>query len=292
MAKLLLGKEVTSALNQKLLARSEALRAKGIAPKLAIVRCGEDPSQLSYERGAGKRAEATGVETEQVLLPENVTKEALAAKIRELNADVSVHGVLLLRPLPKHLKPFEHEICNTLAVEKDVDCMTDLGNAGVYIGSDTTFAPCTPQAVMELIEYYGISLTGKKAAVIGRSLVVGRPLAMMLMGKHATVTICHTRTKDVPAVTREADIIVSSAGVLKSLTKDFVREGQTVIDVSVNWDPDAKDGQGGIAGDAVFGEVEPIVDAITPVPGGIGAITTSVLMKHVIEAAERSCKGE
>ena len=282
MAKLLLGKEVTSALNQKLLARSEALRAKGIAPKLAIVRCGEDPSQLSYERGAGKRAEATGVETEQVLLPENVTKEALAAKIRELNADVSVHGVLLLRPLPKHLKPFEHEICNTLAVEKDVDCMTDLGNAGVYIGSDTTFAPCTPQAVMELIEYYGISLTGKKAAVIGRSLVVGRPLAMMLIARHATVTVCHTRTKNLEEICRRADMIVACAGSARMIGPSHVRPETVLIDVGINADGD------GICGDADYERISGIVSVITPVPGGVGSVTTSVLLKHVVESAERS----
>lgn len=289
MAKQLLGKEVTASLNAKLTERAEALKSKGIMPKLAIVRCGENPSDISYEKGAMKRAETIGIETERHLLPEDVTKEALIAKIEELNADDSVHGVLLFRPLPKHLKADQDEIINHLAAAKDVDCMTDLSNAGVYEGKDLGFPPCTPQACMEILDYYGYDLKGKNVCVIGRSLVVGKPAAMMLMKKNATVTVCHTKTVDVPSIARKADIIVTSAGVLGSLTKDYVAPGQTVIDVSINWDPKKKDGKGGIAGDAVFDEVEPIVDAITPVPGGVGSVTTSVLIGHVISAAERTC---
>jgi len=291
MAKLLLGKEVTAALNAKLQAKVAELKAKGIAPKLGIIRCGENPSDLSYEKGATARAELIGVEVQKFLLPEDVTKEALIDQIKAINADPSIHGVLMFRPLPKHLKADQDEICNTLDPAKDVDCMTDLSNAGVFEGrKDLGFPPCTPQACMEILDYYGINCKGKKAVVIGRSLVVGKPAAMMLMGKNATVTVCHTRTVDVPAEARQADILVSSAGVLKSLTKDYVRPGQIVIDVSINWDPEkvnSKGGKGAIAGDAVFEEVEPIVEAITPVPGGVGSVTTSVLIGHVVEAAER-----
>ena len=166
----------------------------------------------------------------------------------------------------------------------------DSGKAVHFDGKKLGFAPCTPAACMEILDHYGIDCTGKKAVVIGRSLVVGKPAAMMLMGKNATVTVCHTRTKDVPAVTREADIVISAAGVLKSLTKEYVRPGQIVVDVSINWDAEkiTSRGKGGIAGDAVFEEVEPIVDAITPVPGGVGAVTTSVLIGHVVEAAKRT----
>ncbi|MBE5997829.1 MAG: bifunctional 5,10-methylene-tetrahydrofolate dehydrogenase/5,10-methylene-tetrahydrofolate cyclohydrolase, partial [Lachnospiraceae bacterium] len=167
MARQLLGKEVTEALNAKMTARCEALKAKGIEPKLAIVRCGENPSDISYEKGAMKRAETIGVLTERILLPEDVSKEDLIAKIKELNADTSVHGVLLFRPLPKHLKPYQSEIENTLAAEKDVDCMTDLSNAGVYEGKELGFPPCTPQACMEILDYYGIELKGKNVCVIG-----------------------------------------------------------------------------------------------------------------------------
>lgn len=288
MAKQLLGKEVTAAMNEKLQAKVAELKEKGVTPKLGIIRCGENPSDLSYEKGAMSRAALIGVEVERFLLPEDVTKEALIAQIEALNADASIHGVLLFRPLPKHLKDVQSEICNHLRPEKDIDCMTDLSNAGVFMGKQLGFAPCTPQACMEILDYYGIDCKGKTAVVIGRSLVVGRPAAMMLMQRNATVTICHTKTLDTAAIARQADILVTSAGVLNSLTADYVRPGQIVIDVSINWDPTKKDGKGGIAGDADFAAVEPIVEAVTPVPGGVGAVTTSVLIGHVVEAAART----
>ena len=294
MAKQLLGKEVTAALNAKLQARVAELKEKGVTPKLGILRCGENPSALSYESGATKRAELIGVEVEKFVLPEDVTKQPLIAEIEKLNNDDSIHGVLMFRPLPKHLKADQNEICNKLDPSKDVDCMTDLSNAGVFEGrSDLGFAPCTPQACMEILDYYGIDCKGKNAVVIGRSLVVGKPAAMMLMGKNATVTVCHTKTVNTAEIARSADILVSAAGVLGSLTKDYVRPGQVVIDVSINWDAEkinSKGGKGAIAGDAKFDEVEPIVEAITPVPGGVGSVTTSVLIGHVIEAAERKAK--
>lgn len=291
MAKLLLAKEVNEKLNERITAQCAALKERGVNPTLAIVRCGERPDDLSYERGATKRAESLGVAVEKIVLSENISKEELLSVIDALNRNDAVHGVLLFRPLPKHLKADEDEICNRLDPRKDVDGMTDGSAAGVFAGKALGFAPCTPAACMEILDHYGIDCTGKKAVVIGRSLVVGKPAAMMLMGRNATVTICHTRTKDVAAEARAADILVSSAGVLGSLTKDFVRPGQIVIDVSINWDPEkinAKGGKGAIAGDAVFEEVEPIVEAITPVPGGVGAVTTSVLIGHVVEAAQRT----
>ena len=281
MAKQLLGKEVTAALNAKLQAQVEELKAKGVVPTLGIVRVGERPDDLSYERGATKRAELIGVEVEKFVLPEDVSKEDLLKVIDEINANDKIHGVLMFRPLPKHLKADQDEICNRLDPKKDVDGMTDLSNAGVFMGKSMGYAPCTPAACMEILDHYGIDCTGKKADIIRRSLVVGKPAAMMLMAKNATVTVCHTRTKDVPSVTREADILVSAAGVLRSLTKEYVRPGQIVIDVSINWD----EAKGGIAGDAVYEEIEPIVEAITPVPGGVGSVTTSVLIGHVVEAA-------
>ena len=291
MAKLLLGKEVTDAINQELCQRTAALRQRGVVPTLAIVRLGEDPSDLSYERGAEKRADLVGVTVQKYLLPANATKEAVLALIDQLNGEDSVHGVLLFRPLPAHLKQDQNEICNRLDPKKDVDCMTHMSNAGVFEGQALGYAPCTAAACMEILDYYGIDCKGKNAVVIGRSLVVGKPAAMMLMGKNATVTVCHTKTVDTAAICRQADIIVTAAGVLGSLTADFVRPGQVVIDVSINWDaqkPNAKGGMGAIAGDAVFDGVEPVVAAITPVPGGVGAVTTSVLMKHVVEAAEKA----
>ncbi len=269
MAKLLLGKEVTDALNANLQNRTAALREKGVVPTLGIIRVGADPSDLSYEKGATKRAELVGVDVKKFELPADATKEDVLKVIDQVNADDTIHGVLMFRPLPKHLKADQNEICNRLDPRKDVDCMTHMSNAGVFEGlNDLGYAPCTPAACMEILDFYGIDCKGKNAVVIGRSLVVGKPAGMMLMGKNATVTVCHTKT----------------------LTKDFVRPGQVVIDVSINWDENkinAKGGKGGIAGDAKFDEVEPIVEAITPVPGGVGSVTTSVLMKHVVEAAEK-----
>ena len=289
MAKRLLGKEVNEALVASLQTRTAALREKGVTPTLGIIRLGENPSDLSYEKGATKRAEEVGVAVKNYILPENATKEEVLAVIDEVNADASVPGVLMFRPLPKHLKNDQDEICNRLAPCKDVDSMTHMSNAGVFEGQDLGYAPCTPAACMEILDHYGIACKGKNAVVIGRSLVVGKPAAMMLMAKNATVTICHTRTVNTAEICRNADIIVTAAGVLNSLTKDFVREGQIVIDVSMNWNPEkiTTKGKGGMSGDCVFEEVEPIVEAITPVPGGVGAVTTSVLMKHVVEAAEK-----
>ena len=291
MAKRLLGKEVNEALVAALQARTAALKEKGVTPTLAILRLGENPSDLSYEKGATKRAEEVGVAVKNFVLPETATKEEVLAVIDQVNADDSIHGVLMFRPLPKHLKNDQNEICNRLDPKKDVDCMTHLSNAGVFEGlNDLGYAPCTPAACMEILDFYGIDCKGKNAVVIGRSLVVGKPAGMMLMGKNATVTTCHTKTVNTAEICKNADIIVSAAGVLNSLTADFVRPGQIVIDVSINWDENkinAKGGKGGIAGDAKFDEVEPIVEAITPVPGGVGSVTTSVLMKHVVEAAEK-----
>ena len=289
MAKQLLGKEVNEALVAALQKRTAALKDKGVVPTLGIIRLGENPSDLSYEKGATKRAEEVGVAVKNYILPETATKEEVLKVIDEVNADTSVHGVLMFRPLPKHLKADQDEICNRLAPCKDVDSMTHMSNAGVFEGQDLGYAPCTPAACMEILDYYGIDCKGKNAVVIGRSLVVGKPAAMMLMGKNATVTVCHTKTVNTAEICKKADIIVTAAGVLGSLTKEFVSEGQIVIDVSMNWNPEkiTSKGKGGMSGDCVFDEVEPIVGAITPVPGGVGAVTTTVLMKHVVEAAEK-----
>ena len=288
MAQLLLGKEVTASLNEEIRRKVAQLNEQGVTPKLGIVRIGEREDDISYERGATKRCETLGAAFEKFLLPADASEEEVLKVIQAVNEDDSIHGVLLFRPLPRHLN--EDKIVNALAVEKDVDGITDLSMASVFMGRGAGYAPCTPSACMRILDHYGIDCTGKKAVVIGRSLVVGKPAAMMLLGKNATVTVCHTKTRDVQAVAREADILVSAAGVLKSLTKDYVRPGQIVIDVSMNWDPDkvTSKGKGGMAGDAVFSEVEPVVEAITPVPGGVGAVTTSVLIGHVVEAAERT----
>ena len=292
MAKQLLGHPVAEALDQKSAKCAQTLKESGIVPTLAILRVGENRSDLSYEAGVMRRAETVGIAVRKTVLPETASKQEVLSAIDALNADKAIHGVLMFRPLPKHLKADTDEICNRLLPEKDIDCMTDLSNAGVFEGRrDLGFSPCTPAACMEILDYYNIDCTGKNAVVIGRSLVVGKPAAMMLLGKNATVTVCHTKTADLSGICRKADLIISAAGKLSSLTKDFVSPDQIILDVSINWDaekPNSKGGLGAIAGDAVFAEVEPIVGAITPVPGGVGAVTTSVLLSHVVTAAKRA----
>ncbi len=279
MAKQLLGKEVTAALNERIMAKVEDLKAKGIAPTLGIVRVGERPDDLSYERGATKRAETLGVAVEKFLLPADVTEEVLLDTIAQINANDAIHGVLMFRPLPKHLN--EDKICNALDPKKDIDGITDGSNAGVFMAKKMGYAPCTPAACMEILDHYGIDCTGKKVVVIGRSLVVGKPAAMMLIQKNATVTVCHTRTVDMPSVCREADILIVAAGRAGVVGKEYVKAGQIIIDVGINWN----DAEQKLCGDVAYAEVEPLVEAITPVPGGVGSVTTSVLIGHVVEAA-------
>lgn len=280
MAKQLLGKEVTAALNERIKADVATLNAKGIKPTLGIIRVGERPDDLSYERGATKRCETLGVEYKKYLLPADVSQEELLKVIDEVNKDDNIHGVLMFRPLPKHINQTVVE--NALAAEKDVDCQTDASLGGVFTGKKVGFPPCTPQACMEILDHYGIDCTGKKAVVIGRSLVVGKPAAMMLIKKNATVTVCHTRTVDMPSVTREAEILIVAAGRAGVVGAEYVSAGQTVIDVGINVNEEGK-----LCGDVDYAAVEPIVDAITPVPGGVGSVTTSVLVGHVVEAAMR-----
>ncbi len=280
MAKQLLGKEVNAALNERIKAKAAALEEKGVKPTLGIIRVGENESDLSYERGATKRCETLGVACKKFLLPADVSQEELLKVIDQVNKDDAIHGVLLFRPLPKHLD--QNLIENALDPAKDVDCMTDGSMSGVFTGKAIGFPPCTPQACMEILDHYGIDCTGKKAVVIGRSLVVGKPAAMMLIKKNATVTVCHTRTVDMPSVTREADILLVAAGRAGVVGAEYVKPGQIVIDVGINVNAEGK-----LCGDVDYAAVEPIVEAITPVPGGVGSVTTSVLVSHVVEAAAK-----
>lgn len=283
MAKQLLGKEVTAALNERIRAQAAELEKAGIAPKLAFVRVGERPDDLSYERGASKRCETLGVAYEKYILDEECTQEELMDTIHRLNEDDSVHGILMFRPLPKHLD--EDAVVAAMSPEKDVDGITDGSMAGVFMGTKQGFPPCTAQACMEILDHYGIDCTGKKAVVIGRSLVVGKPAAMMLLGKNATVTVCHTRTLDMPSVVKAADIVIVAAGRPGVVDGSYLSEGQIVIDVGINVDEDGK-----LCGDVLYEEAETIVEMITPVPGGVGSVTTSVLVGHVVEAALRKVK--
>lgn len=283
MAILLKGPEVTAALNAKLARQTAELKAAGIYPTMAMLRVGEREEDISYERGAVKRCQHVGVAIRQYVLPMEATQEAMLAVIQGLNNDPTVHGVLIYRPLPPHMD--DAVIRNALSPAKDLDGISNASLSSVFSGIDTGFPPCTAQACLELIDYYGIELKGRKAVVIGRSLVVGKPVAMMLLGRDATVTICHRNTPDMAELCRSADVLIVAAGQAGMVDKSFLSPGQTVIDVGIH--PDAN---GRISGDVVFEEAEALVGAITPVPGGVGAVTTTVLIKHLIEAARRSLK--
>ena len=276
---ILYGKPVAEALSRGI--REDIEKLGGVVPKLCIVRLGEDPSDLAYERGICKRADAVGVAVQKCLLSAGCTCEELIGTIRTLNADESVHGVLLFRPLPKHLRPFQTEIFNALDPAKDVDGMTDGSAAGVFLGTGAGFAPCTPSACMQMLDYYKIDPRGMRTVVIGRSPVVGKPLAMLLLGRHATVTICHTRTADLPSEACRAELLIACAGSAGLVGADCVGPETIVLDVGVNW----QDGK--YVGDVRFDEVEPVAAAVTPVPGGVGAVTTATLLRHVTDAAMR-----
>jgi methylenetetrahydrofolate dehydrogenase (NADP+)/methenyltetrahydrofolate cyclohydrolase len=273
------GMPVVNSLAEKFKSDIERLKGEGIVPKLTVVRVGEQADDLAYEKGIMKRFSTVSAIAEVIALPVDVSQEELEQTILNLNEDTSVHGILLFRPLPKNLS--EDRIKSIIAEGKDVDGMGINNIAHVFSGNKIGFPPCTPQAVIELLDFYGIDLTGKKVTVVGRSMVTGKPLSMLLLGKNATVTICHTRTKNLSEECKKADILIACAGVAKMVKESFVHPEQIVVDVGINMD------NGKLCGDVDYDAVAGIVKAITPVPGGVGTVTTSVLLKHTIQSAMR-----
>jgi methylenetetrahydrofolate dehydrogenase (NADP+)/methenyltetrahydrofolate cyclohydrolase len=282
VATIMKGSEVTKSMKEKMLIEVEDLKSKGIIPGLGIVRIGSNPDDLSYERGAIKRCEGLGIHCKVFEYPLEITQCQLIEEIRKINNDDTIHGILLFRPLPKHID--ENSIKKIISPEKDIDCFNPINVVKVFEGDETGFAPCTPEAVIEIMDHYGIEISGKRVVVIGRSLVVGKPLSMLLLKRNATVTICHTRTRNLEETCRQGEILIAAAGKAKMVTKEFVSKGQIVIDVGINVDESGK-----LWGDVDYDSVEPIVGHITPVPGGVGTVTTSVLAKHVIRAAKDIC---
>lgn len=283
MAMIMNGAPAAAAINEKTSQTVARLREHGVSPTLAIVRVGERADDLSYERSAVKRAADLDVEVRRCALPADVSPDVFEAELEALCRDDSVHGILLMRPLPRHLD--EAAACRMLPPEKDVDGCSEASLAGVFMNSGVGFAPCTAQAAMEMLDFYGISCAGKRAAVVGRSLVVGRPAAMLLLHRNATVTVCHTRTKDVPAVTREAEIVVAATGQAEAIDSTYFSPEAVVIDVGIHWNGKTQK----LCGDVNFADTEPKVRAVTPVPGGVGSVTTAVLFSHVAQSAERKC---
>ena len=282
MTRILKGAPVAAALNERSIALRRTLEERGVVPTLAVVRVGERPDDLSYERGVCKRCESVGVAVRSFVLPESASEEALLEVLREVNEDAAIHGCLLFRPLPRHMD--ERAVCAALRGEKDVDGITQASLAGVFTGERVGFPPCTAQAVVELLDFYGVALSGKRVTVVGRSLVVGKPAAMLLDRKNATVTMCNSRTRNLSEVCRAADVLVVAMGRRGAVGADCVRSGQVVVDVGIHVNEAGK-----LCGDVSGEELMDVVEALTPVPGGVGAVTTSVLVGHVVQAAARAC---
>ncbi len=283
MTELLRGAPVAAAISEEVAARAASLAGRGVVPTLAILRVGQRPDDLSYERAAARRCEKVGVGVRRLALPEDAGTEVLLDAVCLVNKDPSIHGCLIMRPLPAHVD--EAAVCAALDPAKDVDGVTAGSLYGVFAARPVGFPPCTAQAVLALLDHYGIRLSGARAAVVGRSLVIGRPVAMMLLARDATVTLCHTRTADLAAELRDADVVVVAAGHAGTVGADALRPGQVVVDVGINWDERSQS----LVGDVDAAAADGVVRAITPVPGGVGSVTTAILARHVVEAAERSC---
>lgn len=277
--KVIKGKPVADRITESLINEVEEFKKVGIVPKLSIIRVGSRADDLSYERGALKRCQTIGIDTEVIELAEDVSKSEYINKLEELNNDKYVHGILCFRPLPKHLD--ENEIKYAISPEKDVDSFSPINTAKLMEGDDTGFSPCTPEAVIEILKYYDIELSGEKVAVLGRSMVIGKPVAMLLLNENATVTTCHSKTRNLKKVTSEADILVVAVGRAKMVTDEFIKDGAIVIDVGINVDEEGK-----LCGDVDFESVSKKASMITPVPAGVGSVTTSILAKHVIKACK------
>ena len=273
---LLKGAPVSAAIREW--AAEEIKQLQGPVPKLAIIRVGEKPDDMSYERSAVKKMETFGLRVQTFVFPKDISDEDFKEAFQKINKDQDVAGILLLRPLPGQIK--EKEIEAMIDPKKDLDGFSPVNIAKVFSGDPSGFAPCTAEAVIEILKANNISIEGKRAAVIGRSMVIGKPLSMLLLKENATVTICHTRTKELPEICRQAEILVAAAGKAGMVEESWVSDGAVVIDVGINVDENGK-----LCGDVDQASMESRNLLLTPVPGGVGAVTTAVLAKHLIQAA-------
>lgn len=279
MSTVMMGTEISKSMKERLISEVHQLKTLGISPCLAIMRVGEKEEDLSYERSAKKRMEMLGIECRVIELSEGISQKELEAEFSKVNEDASVHGILLFRPLPVHLD--EEPLREIIKPDKDVDCMSPINIAKVFAGDESGHAPCTAEAVMELLDYYDVPLEGKNVVIVGRSMIVGKPLSMLLLKRNATVTICHTKTVQLKQICREADILVAAAGKARMITSDMVGEGAVIADVGINMDE-----EGNLCGDVDYDAVEKKASYISPVPRGVGSVTTSVLAKQVVKAVK------
>ena len=278
MAKIIDGKAVSQFVKDEVKKEVSALGEKGVSVGLAVIIVGNDPASRTYVNNKKKACEATGIISEEYALPEDTTMDELLALIKELNAKKSINGILCQLPLPKHLD--EKAVIENIDPIKDVDAFHAVNTGHIMIG-DYSFLPCTPAGIMEMLKYYNIEIEGKECVVIGRSNIVGKPMTMLLLQKNGTVTICHSRTKNLKEVTSRADILVAAVGIPYFVTADMVKDGAVVIDVGMDRNKDGK-----LCGDVDFAEVEKKASYITPVPGGVGPMTIATLMKNTVTAAK------
>jgi methylenetetrahydrofolate dehydrogenase (NADP+)/methenyltetrahydrofolate cyclohydrolase len=276
-AKLLTGKEVAQKLDQDIQKDVQELKAKNVNPALRIMIVGGAEDSVFYANSAKKMAEKNGIACEIEQLPAATTQDEFVSILKQRNADKNIHGIIVMRPFPKQIS--EDVVKHILAPEKDVDCFNPVNAGKIMAGDMTGFPPATPQAVMEILRFYQVPMSGKEAVVIGRSMVVGKPMSMLLLGENATVTVCHSKTRDLPAVCRRADVLVAAIGKAKMITKDYIKPGAAVMDVGINPEGDK------FVGDVDTEPAKEVAGAITPVPGGVGTVTTRVLLKHVVKAA-------
>lgn len=277
MGVIIKGKPVADAITLALKKDVEDLKLKNITPTIKVVRVGEREDDISYEKAALKRMEKCGIECNVLTLSEDISQNKLIEELNKINEDNAVHGILLFRPLPKHID--ENIVKYIIKPEKDIDCFHPINTAKVMEGEKSGFPPCTPSAAIELLKHYGIELKGKKAVVVGRSMVVGKPLAMMLLKEDATVTICHSKTENLSEITSKADILIGAVGKSKMITKDYIKNEAVIIDVGINVDE-----EGNLSGDVNTEDCLEKSSYITPVPSGVGSVTTAILAKHVVKA--------
>lgn len=273
---ILKGFPVANAINEKLMEQVKSI--EGPLPHLAIIRVGERPDDCSYERGAVKKMDKVGVRCTTYTFDADIDNDTFQAEFDKINENPDIDGILMLRPLPKQLD--EKQIENKIDPRKDLDGISPLNLAKVYAGDESGYAPCTAEAVIEMLDYAGIDIKGKRVTVVGRSLVIGKPVSMLLMKRNATVTVCHTKTVDMAGTCKNAEILVAAAGSARMIKKEYVADGAVVIDVGINVDD-----EGNLCGDVDFDAISDIAAAATPVPGGVGSVTTSVLAKHLVKAA-------